>query len=816
MSCGICTEKYTNHTRKQVNCQNCNYSACKSCYKTFLLTKSEPQCMDCKTVWDDDYLVQWFPKTWIKEDYRAHQSSVYYQREKSLFPLSMQVIERERLEQQRREYTTELNKLDDKLGDARSKNSRHQRNCKIFISNAKSATVQPCADCDKFRTEFETAEKVYTDYFNMIVKFNEDNGLNDDKHKIVSTRPCIRQGCKGYINGKWQCILCSTQFCTECREIKTAEHKCNEETVKTVKLIENDTKNCPNCKELIFKISGCDQMFCVKCNTAFSWTTGQIETGRIHNPHYFDYLNRTRQQGNAQGQGQRNVIMDENGCEEVNETLLKEAADKKSISNTDYKRFIQILLRLKIHMDEYEIGGLGLNVDQTLVNQDIRLLFLRDRIPEKQFIRTVYINLQERKRKIRLSHIYITMSNVLRDILVKFIKDPDMKLKHLQDEFVEIKKYINTELYKHAEKYNLVWFQYIDIAPNENTVERRKFIRDLNVNLDVENIYTEREFMTDTEKLHTRNYVEIARQRLFLDITLGTTRIKKKTFVKPRIAQQAVPHMLNIFDNNTRNAEVLNILTEIKKNEKEKRDYRILNSLLLKITRCYSKIFELIDDYRSSSDHSLVSVNFKALNSLEVLCCIHQIPVMCPGFPRELKTLSDGKYHMKINITYIKNFWNSQMIIIDMKPGTIHEILMAKYLIDDSPVKGSYAQWQLFYEHFKVIKHEERRGNIHSEQFKKQFTDFLMKVLNENKLKSKNSVYYNMREVVGKWWGEFYNLKLDQQTTPRPSSPVRNSGCGDPDCENCNPRNQEQREESDEDIEDEDFSDEEEIVELDE
>jgi hypothetical protein len=58
----------------------------------------------------------------------------------------------------------------------------------------------------------------------------------------------------------------------------------------------------------------------------------------------------------------------------------------------------------------------------------------------------VYINLQERKRKIRLSHIYITMSNVLRDILVKFIKDPDMKLKHLQDEFVEIKKVLGPHL----------------------------------------------------------------------------------------------------------------------------------------------------------------------------------------------------------------------------------------------------------------------------------------------------------------------------------------------------------------------------------
>jgi len=36
-------------------------------------------------------------------------------------------------------------------------------------------------------------------------------------------------------------------------------------------------------------LRNCDQMYCVSCHTAFSWRTGQIENGYIHNPEYFRY-----------------------------------------------------------------------------------------------------------------------------------------------------------------------------------------------------------------------------------------------------------------------------------------------------------------------------------------------------------------------------------------------------------------------------------------------------------------------------------------------------------------------------------------------
>ena len=40
-----------------------------------------------------------------------------------------------------------------------------------------------------------------------------------------------------------------------------AQHQCKQEDVDTVELKKKDCKNCPQCKILIHKVSGCNQMY---------------------------------------------------------------------------------------------------------------------------------------------------------------------------------------------------------------------------------------------------------------------------------------------------------------------------------------------------------------------------------------------------------------------------------------------------------------------------------------------------------------------------------------------------------------------------
>ena len=54
-------------------------------------------------------------------------------------------------------------------------------------------------------------------------------------------------------------------------------------------MIKKETKPCPSCATPIFKIQGCDQMWCTQCHIAFSWRTGMRVNGVIHNPHFYQW-----------------------------------------------------------------------------------------------------------------------------------------------------------------------------------------------------------------------------------------------------------------------------------------------------------------------------------------------------------------------------------------------------------------------------------------------------------------------------------------------------------------------------------------------
>jgi len=114
----------------------------------------------------------------------------------------------------------------------------------------------------------------------------------DTRKKFIMS--CTMDNCRGFLSTQYKCGTCQTQICADCLIKKEDNHTCVESDKLTAEMIKKETKPCPKCGTRIYKIDGCDQMYCTSqqkgavCGTAFSWKTGKIETGQIHNPHYYE------------------------------------------------------------------------------------------------------------------------------------------------------------------------------------------------------------------------------------------------------------------------------------------------------------------------------------------------------------------------------------------------------------------------------------------------------------------------------------------------------------------------------------------------
>lgn len=115
------------------------------------------------------------------------------------------------------------------------------------------------------------------------------------KQRRAFIMKCPESTCEGFLSSQYKCGLCDVHVCSHCHLVKTEGHVCDPDLVETIKQIRKEAKPCPKCAALISKIDGCDQMWCTQCHTAFSWTTGAVAAGVVHNPHYFQYLRETGQ-----------------------------------------------------------------------------------------------------------------------------------------------------------------------------------------------------------------------------------------------------------------------------------------------------------------------------------------------------------------------------------------------------------------------------------------------------------------------------------------------------------------------------------------
>jgi hypothetical protein len=256
-SCPVCVSRYNSSVNTRVVCDRCQWSCCRSCCRQYILSTTDvARCMnsECRTEWSSRVISTKLLPCFFHGEYKTHLAKIAYDRERSRLPLVQ-------------------SSLDNQKSQNDIKNRIAELKTNIGIINSAEA-------------DYRLAQRALKTLYSEIANLEAKLGITSN---TVYSKSCPASGCRGFLNIELQCGLCGIRSCKDCFEISGDEHKCNPDNLATAQRLRSEAKNCPSCDVFIYRISGCDHMFCTSCNTSFDWSTLRI-TGRRTNPHYNEYL----------------------------------------------------------------------------------------------------------------------------------------------------------------------------------------------------------------------------------------------------------------------------------------------------------------------------------------------------------------------------------------------------------------------------------------------------------------------------------------------------------------------------------------------
>jgi hypothetical protein len=397
-----------------------------------------------------------FTHAFIGGAYKKHRETVLIDRERSLLPATMAFAEymltKIKLLAERKKLRTRYNRVttQKKLYLKFSATNKQDAEIKKAYNEIKLEHTQL-----KFQIE-HVVEKVRLLELSHLLSVRAGSvqaSVTTKEEARKFTRACPADGCRGFLSTQWKCGLCELWTCPDCHEVigidkNAANHTCKQENVESAKLIAKDSRPCPSCASLIFKIEGCDQMFCVQCHTAFSWRTGRVETGTIHNPHYYEFMRKNNGGIIPRAPGDEEC----GGVPNIQQFILKL---KNTYANLDdYPNELLQALQLYNHIQHNELRGNFLLPNIGIVNRVLRARFLIKEIDEDKFKKLLQQH-EKKYEKIKEARFTMSMFNTaLGDMLRRVYAETSTTSVHeLINEMNELRTYTNRCFESAAARY---------------------------------------------------------------------------------------------------------------------------------------------------------------------------------------------------------------------------------------------------------------------------------------------------------------------------------------------------------------------------
>ena len=276
--CDVCCEDFNQTFHKEVPCPHCELRACRRCCEKYILSQfDDVHCMGCKNKWSRLFTQSWASKRFCNTALRKHREEVLFEREKSLFPETQPIVERIL---RHREIQAEIKVCSREIFELYNRHNIFQipytRREQYLETHHPEILEKSLHLRTLYRLSSELDQMSLTPDTEVVQKF-------------VRKCPNTEGKCQGFLNEEFYCGLCKNTYCNQCNELVEDGHECDPDAKASIAMIHRDTKPCPKCGTFIHKLSGCTQMWCPDCHTAFNFNTGAVELGRIHNPHYLEF-----------------------------------------------------------------------------------------------------------------------------------------------------------------------------------------------------------------------------------------------------------------------------------------------------------------------------------------------------------------------------------------------------------------------------------------------------------------------------------------------------------------------------------------------
>ena len=419
--CSICVERLNRSTRKPVTCVFCKHVACTTCVKRYMLSSFEdPHCMSCRRTWTRDFIDTVLTKQFRSTELKRHRGEVLLDREKSMLSATQPAVEL----------------------------IIRKREIYVRIAALKGERDRIAEEIEDLKTMLRSGD------------FGEARATGPGSESVARRcfiKQCIATGCRGFLNPQYTCGVCGIRVCPDCHELisPSDNHECDASTVESIKMIARDSKPCPKCQSVIHRLVGCNQMWCTICNTAFDWLSCKIVTGRVHNPHYFEFLE------SRQGSGGVGVGRDPNDipCGGLpHARMFAKAMHSAMISKPDTKLLLDIL-RVSTHIEDVELRHRYPAADgiHDTTNVDLRIRYMMGEISEDAFKSTLQAREIRRDKKIAINQVLQMFTNVSADSLRGLVNEVEAggvsanvdigrRVRQTLDELEQLRCYMNRSL----------------------------------------------------------------------------------------------------------------------------------------------------------------------------------------------------------------------------------------------------------------------------------------------------------------------------------------------------------------------------------